>query len=34
MHIRISFAAASLGKIAEGISIIGNVMEEIKDSAK
>ena len=33
-HIRISFAAASLGQIAEGISIIGNLMEEIKDSAK
>ena len=33
-HIRISFAAAGTGQIAEGISIIGKVMEEIKDSAK
>jgi 2-aminoadipate transaminase len=33
-HIRISFAAAGPGQIAEGISIIGNVMEEIKDSIK
>jgi guanosine-3',5'-bis(diphosphate) 3'-pyrophosphohydrolase len=33
-HIRISFAAAGSGQIAEGISIIGNVMEEIKDSIK
>ncbi|MEA4847223.1 MAG: hypothetical protein VB106_08330, partial [Clostridiaceae bacterium] len=33
-HIRISFAAAGTVQIAEGISIIGKVMEEIKDSAK
>lgn len=33
-HIRISFAAASPAQVAKGISIIGNVMEEIKDSAK
>lgn len=33
-HIRISFAAASPAQITEGISIIGSVMEEIKDGAK
>ena len=29
-HIRISFASVALKQITEGISIIGQVMEEIK----
>lgn len=33
-HIRISFAGAGLEKITEGISIIGQVMEEMKSMSK